>query len=99
MIVRNVPKQELRTLRRSLVNARQEGITRVFWLLGVELSLVNKSHRRTFLPTPELACGQQKAGHRAPAWAGLWEPLAAPLTSPLDTGLPGRCREASVFSL
>ena len=94
VIVRNVPKWELRTLRRSLVNARQEGITCVFWLLEAERSPVNRSHRWTFLAIPEQACRQQKAGRRALAWAGLWQPLAAPLTSPLDTGLPGLCREA-----
>ena len=85
VIVRNVPKWELGTLRRSLVNARQEGITCVFWLLEAELSPVNRSHRWTFLAIPEQACRQQKAGRRAPAWAGLWQPLATPLTSPLTS--------------
>lgn len=36
--------------------------------------------------------------HRAPAWAGPREPRR-PADIPADTGLPGHCREASVFSI
>lgn len=77
MIVRNVPKQELRTLRRSLVNARQEGITCGFLAPGGRT--VTREHE----PQVDLP-----ANPRTSLWAAEGRTQSTGLGGPL--GAPGR---------